>query len=582
MDICQSFLNDCTQLEHADLLQHEDHCKPSLKVWSAVPYSRLPSFTPVPAQSSRLQSHSRQSKRKKLVVNVPDSDGGDVDSSSESHRGRHSVRKAMWRNLQELTAVACRSDFWKLIRSWSHPSHHSLPKVSLDAITHTFHDHMNPPKILPDHWDLEARAYAAAAAHALPSRTMDRTAEQTFSRPLTEVDIDEWKREVQRKKKKNRKKARGLDDVGIDDVLRIPSDFLADFFNRCLNALDAPTLWFTTILTAVLKANKPAADPESYRIIGLQSCFLKVLTWLIDRRFREWMEVNNILPPSQNGFREHYRTNNNMFILRTAIDRSRAQGKVLYVAFVDLVNAFPSTDQPTLWSKVSHMGAGGLLVDWLRMMYHKMSYVVKLGPHHSETFQSIIGILAGDSSSPGLWNIYFSDFSVPSHPDDVFLGNQRISHVEQADDIVLFSTSQEGLQEKLDALFIWCQRNSMTVSHEKTKIWIAGPLPATLPSFMVGRHSLTCVSKHKYVGITLCSTDRYLFSLILSICTAVLPVPQTYFQGTLLYQGLESAQIDERFVWGRKLRRHHPTKRRYISLYDHCRSTSDVRLRCLH
>ncbi len=60
------------------------------------------------------------------------------------------------------------------------------------------------------------------------------------------------------------------------------------------------------------------------------------------------MEANDVLPPSQNGFREHYRTNNNMFILRAAIDRARADQKVLYVAFIDLINAFPSTDPPTL------------------------------------------------------------------------------------------------------------------------------------------------------------------------------------------------------------------------------------------
>ena len=198
-----------------------------------------------------------------------------------------------------------------------------------------------------------------------------------------------------------------------------------------------------------------------------------------------------------------------MFILRTAVDHSRAVNKVLYVAFVDLTNAFPSTDQPTLWTKISQLGAAGPLVDWLRMMYKKMTYVVKIGPHHSDAFNSITGILAGDSSSPGLWNIYFSDFSLPPHPDDVVIGNHPMSHVEQADDIVLFSNSAEGLQAKLDALFDWCRRNSMTISQDKTKIWIAGTLPSTLPSFTVGGHLLSCVTKHKYVGITLSSTDRY-------------------------------------------------------------------------
>ncbi len=142
------------------------------------------------------------------------------------------------------------------------------------------------------------------------------------------------------------------------------------------------------------------------------------------------------------------------------------------------------------------------------MMHKRMTYVVKLGPHHSEAFKSIVGILAGDSPSPGLWNIYFSDFTLPPHADDVTLRDQPMSHIEQADDIILFSNSSEGLQSKLDILFDWCQKNSMTISHDKTKIWIAGWLPSTLPSFTVGGLPLSCVSKHKYVGITLSSMDR--------------------------------------------------------------------------
>ncbi|PBK64068.1 hypothetical protein ARMSODRAFT_962559 [Armillaria solidipes] len=51
----------------------------------------------------------------------------------------------------------------------------------------------------------------------------------------------------------------------------------------------------------------------------------------------------------------------------------------------------------------------------------------------------------------------------------------------------------------------------MTVSEAKTKIWIAGPWPSVLPTFKVGENDLKCVSKHKYVGITLSSTDRSIF-----------------------------------------------------------------------
>ncbi|KAK0221114.1 hypothetical protein EDD85DRAFT_734483, partial [Armillaria nabsnona] len=57
------------------------------------------------------------------------------------------------------------------------------------------------------------------------------------------------------------------------------------------------------------------------------------------------------------------RTHNNSFILRTAIDQAHAQGRILYVAFVDLENAFPSTDLSTLWLKMRRLGVGGPIFD---------------------------------------------------------------------------------------------------------------------------------------------------------------------------------------------------------------------------
>ncbi|KAK0479606.1 hypothetical protein IW261DRAFT_1336631 [Armillaria novae-zelandiae] len=212
--------------------------------------------------------------------------------------------------------------------------------IPLSSITQTFQGRMNPPEVLPDHWDCNARAQAEAVASSLPPRTIDPTPHKIFSAPFSVDDVNEWKWK--------KKKVHGLDDIGTEHVVLIPSDILADFFNG---------------------SSKSALDPESYCVIGLQSCFLKALMWLIDRCFRDWMEINGILPPSQNGFQEHYRTNNNMFILRAAIDHSRAEGSQLYVAFVDLVNVFPSTDQPTLWAKMTALGAGGPVMDWLHIMY---------------------------------------------------------------------------------------------------------------------------------------------------------------------------------------------------------------------
>jgi hypothetical protein len=258
------------------------------------------------------------------------------------------------------------------------------------------------------------------------------------------------------------KSARGVDRTSYQKIASIPNEALIRLFNFCIARTDAPENWLTTILVGILKMGISASDPDSYRLIGLECCLLKVLTLLIDMRIREWAEKYDVLPASQNGFREKYRTHNNSFILRCAIDRARASGKPLYVAFVDLTNAFPSTDLPTLWMKLFAAGVTGALFDWLRMLYARMSYVVKQGDDLADAFKSLTGVLTGDSASPILWNVYIADLAdvFVTDADDIILHGAAISHLEQADDVALFSTTHAGLQRKLNLFFRWCKLNS--------------------------------------------------------------------------------------------------------------------------
>jgi hypothetical protein len=130
--------------------------------------------------------------------------------------------------------------------------------------------------------------------------------------------------------------------------------------------------------------HEPNRTPAS-----LECCLLKFMTLLIDHRLREWAEAHSILPDSQNGFREGYQTHNNSFVLRTAIEKARAEGKVLYIAFIDLKNAFPSTHLPTLWSKLFSNGVSGPLFDWLRMLYAWMAYVMRDRTSLTKAFKSV-------------------------------------------------------------------------------------------------------------------------------------------------------------------------------------------------
>ncbi|KAF7973841.1 hypothetical protein HWV62_14128, partial [Athelia sp. TMB] len=192
-----------------------------------------------------------------------------------------------------------------------------------------------------------------------------------------------------------------------------------------------------------------------------------------------------------------------------AIEKARASKLPLYVCFVDFSNAFPWTDRAALWLKLHGHGLGGPLFDWLRKLYSDLEYRVVLEGALSEEFSSLIGILAGDSISPDLWNVYLADFKPPGCAEDITLGGRFVSHLEQADDMAIFSTSCEGLQRKLDYLWHYCSINFILVNLGKTKVMIQGHSSA----FASPRHVFTMhgapidyCTDYTYVGVTFSST----------------------------------------------------------------------------
>ncbi|KAF9016212.1 hypothetical protein BDZ89DRAFT_899999, partial [Hymenopellis radicata] len=201
--------------------------------------------------------------------------------------------------------------------------------VNAEQLVYAFEARLNPPEVPPAHFDEERRLYYAAMAEAIPSVTEDDSPEQFFTAAFAPGELAAIRSAL---RKKAADSARGADRVSYAKILTLSNEVLAQLFN-------------------------------TYRLVGLESCLLKVLTLLIEKRIRKWADVRNVFPDSQNGFRAGLRTHNNSFVLRAAIDRARAEGKTLFVAFVDLKNAFPATDIPTLWMKLYNAGVSGPLFD---------------------------------------------------------------------------------------------------------------------------------------------------------------------------------------------------------------------------
>ncbi|KAK7051923.1 hypothetical protein R3P38DRAFT_2762385 [Favolaschia claudopus] len=318
-------------------------------------HSRLPEITPPKADPP------------------PDLTMEDCNDPSEKHRGRRRSenyaclpvvplltyfgreREAMCENLNKLISCTSPREYWDLIRSWT-DSRAGPCGVTPSQLHLSFKKRSNPPDELPDYFDPRLHAIIAQLYRTIPRRTRDRTSNDIFSRPVTEKDIGRMKKKL---RSRAHRSACGIDDVSYAKILTIPNDALVFLIETCVRDCDAPQRWLVTILAGFLKQGKPADDPDGYRLVAKECCLLKLCTMVFEERLREWGDTVDAIPDSQNGFRP---------------------GRV-----------------------------SGPWFDWMRMIYARMVYVTQ-NAHGEEAFKALLGLLTGDTASPGLWNFFFRDF----------------------------------------------------------------------------------------------------------------------------------------------------------------------------
>ncbi len=85
---------------------------------------------------------------------------------------------------------------------------------------------------------------------------------------------------------------------------------------------------------------------------------------------------------------------------------------------------------------------------------------IRIGNKHTDFFTQKRGVRQGCSLSPTLFNIYINELAVlleQSTAPGLTLQDQNIKLLLYADDLVLLSSTPQGLQQHLDLLDNYCQ-----------------------------------------------------------------------------------------------------------------------------
>ena len=246
-------------------------------------------------------------------------------------------------------------------------------------------------------------------------------------------------------------------------------------------------------------------DPNNYRGITINSCLSKLFTYMLNERLTSVCGRKEIMHYNQVGFRKGFRTADQVFTLKTLIDQAFANGEKLYTCFVDFSKAYDTVWREGLFHKLLNYGISTKFVKLLKDMYSRLQACIHLSSGISTPFPSKVGLKQGCNLSPILFNLFINDLIDKLSVTDVDapkLCQIQVSCLLYADDLVLVSKSQSGLQNALDTLEKFTLDWHLKINKTKTKCltFQRGRKPRITPDWHFGASKLENCPSYCYLG----------------------------------------------------------------------------------
>ncbi|KAH9324645.1 hypothetical protein KI387_004823, partial [Taxus chinensis] len=232
----------------------------------------------------------------------------------------------------------------------------------------------------------------------------------------------------------------------------------------------------------------------------------KLFWGMIERRISNWAEREGKRAKGQAGFRPKHSTIDHCITLKHLIEKVwDSQGEEAFCCFVDFKKVFDTVPRDKLWNRMEELGIPDKFRAAVHRLYEQVRAKIKTREGMSECFGSDIGVKQGCPLSPTSFGLYIDKLEEWLHNTEgggVQLAEYVVKLLLYADDLILISTTAQGLREHLKAVELFCQEVGMQVNIDKTKIVIFSlKRKGTHTNFLFEGRPLEIVTEYKYLGI---------------------------------------------------------------------------------
>ena len=159
-----------------------------------------------------------------------------------------------------------------------------------------------------------------------------------------------------------------------------------------------------------------------------------------------------------------------------------------------------------MFQKLLDIGVTGKFYNILKYIYEGDQVCIKLNDMITPAIKTIMGVRQGCVLSPLLFNIYMADFP-SSLSQDIgvqLTDNYSINCILWADDIILLSETECGLNKLLGELKLYSDTNQLKINTDKTKCMIFNKTGRLIRrNFYLGTTRLENVRSYKYLGLSI-------------------------------------------------------------------------------
>ena len=283
---------------------------------------------------------------------------------------------------------------------------------------------------------------------------------------ITNVDMDEERVKATILKLKENS-APGPDAIPnklLIETVNEVSKPLSILFRKSLNERRIPDEWRYANVTPIFKKGSKS-EPGNYRPVSLTSAIGKLMERLIKEAIENHLEHNNLIKPSQHGFRHGRSPQTNLIEFMEQTTEWADGGKSFDIIFLDFAKAFDVVCHTSLLVKLKAKGIEGDLLAWIEDWLKGRKQRVVVEGEVSESEDVVSGVVQGSALGGTFFIIFIDDIDefikalLKKFADDTKMARLVENDAQAAE-----------MQKDIDTLEAWAKTWKMRFNVKKCKV----------------------------------------------------------------------------------------------------------------